>query len=161
MRTFSPLQLLCLVLTPTLAACGGGDLTLPADASPANLRAMSGNGQQGTIGTQLPDPLVVRLTDAAARPVPGVTVDFRFQSDVPGAQFEPSTVFTDDTGFASVRVRLGTTAGPQTIEAAVSANPSSGLLAIFGVTAVAPQDGGSGHPGKGKGGGKGKDDGDD
>jgi hypothetical protein len=158
MRTFPPFQLLSLVVTTTLAACGGGNLTLPADGSPASLRAMSGSGQQGTVGTQLPAPLVVRLTDGAARPVPGTAVNFRFQSDVPGAQFEPATVTTDDTGFASVRVRLGTTAGAQTIEAAVGASPSSGLLATFGVTALSPP-GGSGPPGRpGRGGGGGNDD---
>jgi hypothetical protein len=163
MRTSSPFQLLSLIVTTTLAGCGGGDLTLPADGSPATLRAMSGGGQQGAVGTRLPDPLVVRLTDVAGRRVPGVTVEFRFQSDVPGAQFEPATtVTTNDTGFASVEVRLGTTPGDQTIEAAVGGSPSSGLLATFGVKAVAPQDGGDRNPGKGKkGGGKGKDDDDD
>jgi hypothetical protein len=146
MRIFSPPQLLCLILTATAAGCGAGDLTLPADGSPANLKAVSGSGQQGTVGTRLPDPLVVRLTDGAGRQVPRVPVEFRFQSDVPGAQFEPSVVATDDTGFASVQVVLGTTAGSQTIEAAVGASPSPGLLATFGVTAVAPQKGrGHGH----------------
>jgi hypothetical protein len=161
MRPFSPPQLLCLILTTTLTACGGSDLTLPADGSPANLQAMSGTGQQGTIGTQLPGPLVVRLTDRAARPVPGISVDFRFQGDVAGAQFEPDTVATNDTGFASVRVRLGTTAGPQTIEAVVGGDPSSSLLATFGVTALAPQGGGDrpGNPGRGRG--RGHDDDDD
>jgi hypothetical protein len=162
MRTSSPLLLLSLILT-TLAGCAGGDLTLPADGSPASLRAMSGSGQQATVGTRLPDPLVVRLTDGAGRPVRGVTVDFRFQSDIPEAQFEPATtVMTNDTGFASVQVRLGTTPGDQTVEAAVGASPSSGLLATFGVTAVAPQDGGGSNPGTGKKGGKGQHkDGDD
>lgn len=162
MRTFSPPQLLCLILTTTAAAaCGSGDLTLPADGSPASLQAMSGSGQEGTIGTRLPDPLIVRLTDGARRGVPNVPVEFRFQSDVPGAQFEPSVVATDDTGFASVRVVLGTTAGAQTIEAAIGASPSPGLLATFGVTAVAPQNGGGGrpgNPGKGRGHGDDKDD---
>lgn len=144
MRTFSPFQLVSLVLTTTLAACGGGELTLPADGSPASLRAVSGSGQQAKVGTRLPDPLVVRLTDGAARPVPGVAVNFRFQSDVPGAQFEPATVTTNDTGFAFVQVRLGTTPGDQTIEAAVGASPSSALLTTFGVTAL---------PGRGHGGG--------
>jgi hypothetical protein len=162
MRTFSPFQLLSLILTTTLAGCGSGDLTLPADGSPATLRAMSGSGQQAAVGTQLPDPLVVRLTDVAGRRVSGETVEFRFQNDVPGAQFEPATtVTTNDTGFAFVQVRLGTTPGDQTIEAAVGASPSSGLLATFGVTAVAPQDDGGSHPGKGKKGGKGKGDHDD
>jgi hypothetical protein len=153
MRTFSPFLLFSLVL---LASCGGG-LTLPADGSPARLRAVSGSGQQATVGTQLPAPLVVRLTDNAARPVPGVTVDFRFQSDVPGARFEPATVTTNDTGFAFVQVRLGTTPGDQTIEAAVGASPSSALLTTFGVTALAPpsEGGRPGDPGRGHGGGNG------
>jgi hypothetical protein len=161
MRPFSLPQLLCLVLTTTLTACGGSDLTLPADGSPAYLRAMSGSGQQGTVGSELPNPLVVRLTDRAARGVPGMSVGFQFQTDVPGAQFEPATVMTNDTGFAIVRVRLGTTAGPQTIEAVVGPDPSSGLLATFGVTALAPQGGGDrpGNPGRGRG--HGHDDNDD
>ena len=162
MRTSPPIHLLSLALTAALAACGGGDLTLPADGSPASLRAMSGSGQQGTVGSQLPDPLVVRLTDVAGRPVRGATVEFRFQSDIPGAQFKPATtVTTNDTGFASVQVRLGTIPGDQTIEAVVGASPSSGLLANFGVTAVARQNGG-GRPGNpGHGGGNGGGDGDD
>jgi hypothetical protein len=90
--------------------------------------------------------------------VPRVPVEFRFQSDVPGARFEPSAVATDDTGFASVQVVLGSTAGSQTIEAAVGASPSPGLLTTFGITAVAPQNGGGGQPGKpGKGRGHGGD----
>jgi hypothetical protein len=160
MRTFSPLQLLSLVLTAAVG-CGGGDLMLPADGSPASLRAMSGSGQEATVGTQLPDPLVVRLTDAVARPVAGAPIEFRFRSDVPGAQFTPATVTTNDTGFAFVQVRLGTTPGDQTVEAAVGTSPSPSLLATFGVTAVAPQNGGGGgrdKPGKGRGHGDDDDD---
>lgn len=162
MRTPSPFLPLSLVLLTALTACGGGSLTLPADGSPASLRAMSGNGQRATVGTQLPDPLVVRVTDGASRPVPQVAVDFRFQSAVAGAQFIPATATTNDSGFASVRVRLGTTAGAQTIEAAVAASPSSALLATFGVTAVAAPSGGGGSPGTpGPGHGSGHGDGDD
>jgi hypothetical protein len=156
LRGLFPTPKLCVVLT-TLAACGGGDLTLPVDGSPASLRPVSGSGQQGTVGTRLPEPLVVRLVNEAARPVPNVAVDFRFQSDVPGAQFEPATVTTNDTGFAWVEVRLGSTPGPQTIEATVGVNPSSDLLVTFAVTAVASNNGGEAHPGKGKKDGKGKD----
>jgi hypothetical protein len=162
MRTFSPLQLLYLVPITAAAGCGA-DLTLPADGNPAQLQAVSGSGQEGTVGTRLPDPLVVRLTDGVGRHVAKVSVEFRFQSNVPGAQFEPSVVATDDTGFASVTVMLGTTPGAQTVEAAVSASPSSSLLATFGVTAVAAKNGGGGdRPGKpGKGHGHGHDEDDD
>jgi hypothetical protein len=158
MRTIFPILLSYLVL----AASGcGADLTLPADSNPARLQAVSGSGQQGTVGTRLPDPLVVRLTDAAGREVANVPVEFRFQGDIPGAQFEPSIVPTDDTGFASVRVVLGTTAGDQIVEATVGS--ASSLQATFGITAVAakpdgPGKGGPGKPGKGHGPGRGDHD---
>jgi hypothetical protein len=166
MRTFSPLQLLYLVPIASAAGCGA-DLILPADGEPARLQAVSGSGQEGTVGTRLPDPLVVRLTDRAGRYVASVPVEFRFQSNVPGAQFEPSVVATDDTGFASVTVVLGATPGAQTVEAVVGASPPSSLLTTFGVTAVAAKNGGGGgggggRPGKpGKGGGHGHDEDDD
>src|SRR6185312_3640122 len=98
MRTFSPPQLLYLLLAASLGC--GADLTLPADGSPARLQAVSGSGQEGTVGTPLSNPLVVRLTDLAGRQVAGVNVAFRFQGDMPGARFEPSVAVTDDTGFA-------------------------------------------------------------
>jgi hypothetical protein len=139
------------VLAAVLVACGGSDLMLPADGSPASLRAVSGDGQQGKVGTQLPDPLVVRLTDGAAHPVSGVAIAFRFQTDVPAARVDPTTTTTNDSGFASVRARLGTTTGPQTIEARLADDAASDLLATFGLTAL-PQ-----HGGNGDGGGDGDD----
>jgi hypothetical protein len=159
MRTFLPFVMAGLLLASTLSGCEAGDLTLPADGLPASLRVVSGSGQQATIGTQLPKPLVVRVTDGAARPVVGVAVNFRFQSAVPGAQFDPATVTTNDTGFASVQVRLGNTAGDQTIEAAVTGSTSP-LLTTFGVTALAaPTGGGGGRPRKpGRGHSDGRDD---
>jgi hypothetical protein len=166
MRILSP-RLIYLLLAASTMACGA-DLTLPADASPARLQAVSGSGQEGTVGTPLPNPLVVRLTDGAGRQVAKVPVTFRFQSEVPGARFQPSVVATDDTGFASVQVVLGTTPGAQTVEAAVAASPSADLLATFGVTVLASRNGGGSQPGKpskpskpGKGGGHGHDDEDD
>jgi hypothetical protein len=156
MRAFPQLQLLSVVLTASVAACGAGDLTLPGDGSPASLQAVSGSGQKATVGTPLPKPLIVRLVDRAGRQVSGVPVAFRFQSDVPGAQFVPSLVATDDTGFAKVQVVLGTTPGDQTIEAAIGPTPSPGLLATFGVTAEPAKNdggggGGPGRPGNGPG----------
>ena len=137
----------------TLTACGGGNLTLPVDGSPVNLRAISGDGQQATVGSELPDPLVVRLTDASAHPVFGVAVVFGFQTDVPDAVVNPTTVTTDSTGTAFARVRLGTVTGPQTVEARVV--EAAELRTTFGLTALAQENPGTG--GKGRGG---KDQGD-
>jgi Big-like domain-containing protein len=146
MPTFSLRRLGGLFIATGLVACGSGDLTFPADRNPASLRAVSGDGQEGTVGSKLRDPLVVRLTDGSSRPVPGASL--RFQSDAPDAELNPASVETDDSGRASIQVRLGTTTGTQTIEARLSDAAPSDIRATFGLTALAR---------KGKGGGGGND----
>jgi len=69
------------------------------------LTAESGFGQQGTVGTELPEPLVARPVDNAGRPV--VDVSLRFQTEVPTAQLERAEVVTDDTD----RPRFGCNSG--------------------------------------------------
>jgi hypothetical protein len=135
-----------LVFLATSSSACSGDLILPSDDSPAALNRVSGNGQEGTVGSHLADPLVVRVTDASAQPIEGVAVDFRFDSDVPNAVVTPQ-VLTDTKGEAAAEVRLGTEAGPITVLAQVSQASSSELRATFGLTAIA---------GKGKG-GRGRD----
>jgi hypothetical protein len=61
---------------------------------------------------------------------------FRFQDAVPDAEIDPASVATDSTGHASVRVRLGTTTGPQTIEATIAQDAAPQARATFGVTAL-------------------------
>jgi hypothetical protein len=141
-----------LVLGLALSACGSSNLTLPSDGTPANLLRVSGDGQQASAGEQLPAPLVVRLTDANSDPVAGVPVVFRFQSSIPSAQVNPASGTTDSLGLAQVRVRLGSTAGTQEVEARVSQGVNTDLVATFGLTAleVQPPD-----PGGGGGGGNG------
>jgi hypothetical protein len=124
--------------------CGGGDLTLPNNGAPVELTAVSGDGQQATIGSRLPQPLVARVTDAAGRPVAHVSLVFRFQTAVPDAEIDPASVATDSTGHASVRVRLGTVTGPQTIEATIAQPAEPGVRATFGVTALGKHGGGGG-----------------
>ncbi len=116
-------------------ACAGGDLNLPNDGTAVELTAVSGDGQEARVGTLLPQPLVVRVRDAAGWPLAEVPLAFRFQDAVPDAQIDPASVATDSTGYASVRVRLGTTSGPQTIEATI-AQDASEARATFGVTAL-------------------------
>jgi hypothetical protein len=138
-----------LVLATALTGCGGG-LTLPDDSSPAALRTVSGDGQQGTVGSKLDSPLVVKLTDANSRPIAGVPVVFQFKSDVPDAEVDPTEAETDNDGLASAEVRLGTSTGSHEVEARV-ASPAA-LSATFVVTAVERD------RGKKDGGGDGDDD---
>ncbi len=127
----------------------GGDS--PGDNSPAALMPVSGNGQEGTVGRDLRDPLIVRVTDAGSQPLEGVAVEFQFDGEVPDAMITPQA-FTDSNGEAAAEVRLGTEAGPITVLAQVS--QASELQATFGLTAVT-----KGR--KGKGGGRGGDDDED
>jgi hypothetical protein len=117
-----------------LTGCGNG-LTLPADGSPARLEAVSGGGQEGTVGSRLSNPLVVRLSDANNRPVSNVAVEFRFQGALTDAVVDPTTGTTDTAGVASAQVRLGTNTGPLTVEAQVT--QASALRATFDLNALA------------------------
>jgi hypothetical protein len=118
----------------TLAAgCGGDNLTLPDPTAAAQLEAISGMGQVGSVGTLLAEPLVVRVLDSEDRPVPEVRVAFVPGSGAEGSAVEPDTAETDSDGRASVRWALGTATGSQALIAKVVGNTS--LTAQF--TAVA------------------------
>ena len=136
-----PYRLGSLVLGTALTGCGGS-LTLPDDGSPAALLAVSGDGQQARVGSRLDNPLVVKLTDASSRPIAGVPVVFQFKIDVPDAQIDPAEAATDSAGLASAQVRLGTSTGPQEVEARVAS--AAQLRATFVVTAIARGKGGNG-----------------
>ncbi|HEU5305082.1 MAG TPA: hypothetical protein VFU40_10600 [Gemmatimonadales bacterium] len=115
---------------------------------PARLEAFSGDGQEGTVGSRLDDPLVVRLTDGGATPVAGTAVEFRFQDPLTDAKLDPANAETDPEGLAEAKVRLGTSTGPLTVEARVVS--ATQLSTTFGLTALARE--------KGKDKGKGNND---
>jgi hypothetical protein len=134
-----------------LLGCGS-DLTLPGDGppggnppiddhAPAQLLAVSGDGQQARVGKRLDKPLVVRLTDQSGNPVSRVVVEFSFKDAIPEAELDPSAAETDEDGEASVEVRLGAIPGEHQVEAALTATD---LRATFGITAVEHGHGG-GH----------------
>ncbi len=132
MRPFTALAAsLCLL---PAAGCAGGDLGLPEDTSPAGMEAVGGNGQMALAGAELPLPLVVRVTDAQGRPVPGVRVVFRLGAGAEGGETFPDTAVTDDEGEASARWVLGDAEGQQRVDAEVV---DAGLAVVsFTATAV-------------------------
>ncbi len=80
------------------------------------IRLVSGSNQTGVIGSALPAPLVVALTDAAGNPVGGKPVIFKVtQNDglLTAAAAPAVTVIatTDEDGHAQVSWRLGNRAG--------------------------------------------------
>jgi hypothetical protein len=127
---------LILALGLTGLGCAGGELSLPSESGPAAVKAISGGGQEATVGSRLREPLVVRVTDAADQPLANVPVLFRFQGEFPEAQIMPSLTRTDSLGRAAVEVLLGTTTGEQTVEATLAQDPGPRARALFGVTAL-------------------------
>jgi hypothetical protein len=127
----------CLAAGP---ACGGGDLALPEDTSPATVEPVGGNGQTGTVGAELPQPLVVRVTDAQGRPVPGVSVAFEPDPDADGGRTTPDTAETAADGRATARWVLGDAVGEQRVDVEVV----GAGLAVVSFTATAVEGGGPG-----------------
>jgi hypothetical protein len=144
-------RLVSVFVTLAVTACAGGDLNLPSDPKPARLTVVSGDGQEATAGTEVPAPLVVKVTDADDRPLSDVPVMFGFLDPVPDGIINPAAVQTDSVGRASVRVQLGTVTGAQPVEARVNADVSSDVRATFDLTALREHGGGNGgnKPGDG------------
>lgn len=134
-------------------ACGGGDLTLPGPGTPATLTIIAGDGQSGSQGQPLADPLVVEVRDGEGRALAGTIVAFRFTDSLPDALVDPGSAPTDVEGHATAHAQLGRRTGAQAIEAEVAV-PGQDLRVRFQLTATAnPTPGGGGEGGGGNGGG--------
>jgi Filamin/ABP280 repeat len=124
-----------LVVQLGLAGCGGDDLLLPSAGQPTKISVVSGDGQTGTVGQPLGEPIVVAVTDPENRPVEGIEVVFVLPA---GATIAPNdTVVTGADGRASVNYTLSTSAGDQIVEArATPVVPSSSLTTTFTAKAM-------------------------
>jgi PKD repeat protein len=123
----NPLAVACLV-----AACGGGDLTLP---EALDIQVVQGDGQRGSVGAPLAAPVVVEVTDANGDPVAGVTVEFTLTSAGEGAGITPSTALTNAEGRAEAHVQLGDKVGVQTGEARVAGGGDTAPKTTFSALA--------------------------
>jgi hypothetical protein len=131
------------MLLPGLVACAGGDLLLPDDRAPVQLRAVSGDGQSAVAGTTIPHPLVVEALDRAGRPVEGAVILFQFVDPPNGALIAPAAPETDPEGRAVVEVTLGRPAGDQPVDARLD-DPDRELRVRFLLTAIQSNNGGGG-----------------
>ena len=107
--------------TLTASAPGLASVALTATAVPgpaAQLRLVSGNLEWGTVGTPLPNPFVVGVTDVYGNAVAaGATVTFTATNG--GGSVSPRTVVTDANGQASTSWTMGPRIGFNSIAAAV------------------------------------------
>lgn len=111
-----------------LAGCGGSAASTSTDpppvdqheAPPASIVIYSGNGQTGTAGSQLGDPLCTNVLDAAGHRLHGIVVTYTVASGG-GAIGFPTTPSTDPTGIATSGLwTLGTGTGAQTVTASAA-----------------------------------------
>ena len=108
--------------------CGGSEPTPPPEpgTTATRIAIVDGNNQQATVGTLLPNPLMVRVTDDQGRPVPGQAVAFRVVSG--GGSLNAGAGISDAFGHARDRWTLGTsTAGAHEVEARLI-HPTSGEI---------------------------------
>jgi Bacterial Ig domain/Bacterial Ig-like domain (group 1)/Bacterial Ig-like domain (group 3) len=114
----------------TPIAAGFTAVVLAADAN--GIAMVSGDAQSGPVGSTLPSPLVVQVTDAFGNPISGITVTWSAEGQ--GAVSAASTV-TDASGQTSVTRTLGPNSGLQTTLA--TAGGLAGSPVTFTSTAAA------------------------
>ena len=110
---------------------GLGPVTLTATAAPgpaAALVKVSGDGQEGLVGTALGAPLVIRVTDSYGNPVPGVPVAFQ---PAPGqGSVVPAEPTSDANGTASTWWTLGSSPGVHEATVSIDVTETSFLATV-------------------------------
>jgi hypothetical protein len=124
------------VVLAMLAGCGGSDLVLPGNGTPADLRVVKGDNQTGLAGSPLAQPLEVKVVDDRGNPLSGHTVAFALDTDAPGARLDPESARSDRDGIAQSRWTLGATSGTQRVVARVTPDGSAQPLEVRFIAAV-------------------------
>lgn len=120
-----------------LGSCGGDDPVVPG--VPVAMQIVHGEGQHGTVGQELPEALVVLVTDDNDVPVPGQLVNFRVTAG--GGSVFAGAAITNDSGLAQERWTLGTsTAAAQTLEAR-AVDAGTGAPIVFATFTAIPDAG--------------------
>ncbi|MDZ7374284.1 MAG: Ig-like domain-containing protein [candidate division KSB1 bacterium] len=120
-------------------------VTVTATALPAaaqQLSYVSGNNQSGAAGTQLPNPLVVKVTDQYGNAVPNHPV--LFEATQGGGRFVSTgtgqaTVATNSSGLASVSFILGSQADTNIVRASSSGLQGSPITFKLVATSGVPK----------------------
>jgi subtilisin-like proprotein convertase family protein len=101
--------------------------------SPTTISVASGNNQTATINSSLANPYIAIVSDANNNIISGATLNWTIVAG--GGSLYSSTSVTDSNGRASNTVILGSTAGAQTVKAALKNNSS--VFTTFAATALA------------------------
>ncbi len=108
-------------------------VTVSVQPLPNGIAVESGNGQSGTVGTALPQPLTARVTATDGLGVSGVWVLFSVAGG--GGTLSVDSALADTSGFASASLTLGLVAGVHTVVASTAMLPAT--TATFTADALA------------------------
>jgi alpha-tubulin suppressor-like RCC1 family protein len=114
-------------LLATMAACVP-DAAGP-DLNDIRFTVVSGSGQTGTVGKQLPTALKVRATNSSNQSIPNIYVNFEVVTG--GGSVYAGSVPTDASGYAQDYWTLGPTTGAQSLEVR-SINGTTGAKQSYG-----------------------------
>ncbi len=126
-----------LAVAVAASSCEGGDPIDPGTGGAAELLVVSGNGQNGPVGTQLGQDFVVRVNDQGGNALQGVAVTWAVTAG--GGSIAPTNTTTDVSGLARARLTLGPAVGGNSATATVNGVASVSFTAT-GTT------GGGGEP---------------
>jgi len=129
-------------VTATAAGYASGGTTVTVNGLPTTLILVSGGNQVASPSTLLPQPVVVKVTDALGTAVAGFPVTFAVTAGG-GSVGTPSTT-TNASGQASTTWTLGAATGTQTITATASGLTGSPLVIaanapVIATTTVTPR----------------------
>ena len=132
-----PASLSFSALSLTVVLGCGGDLALPTSSGEGvDLSILGGNGQTGTVGQELPEPLVVGV-QSNGTPIAGHKVAFVVAGDPAAGRLDPDTAVTGSDGRAVARWVLGSAPGSHEVEARlVVSEPAPPPSAVFEASAV-------------------------
>jgi hypothetical protein len=115
----------------------GGDLSLPSATSEGlSLSIVDGNGQTGTVGQELPEPLIVEVKlDGTA--IQGHQIAFEVAGDAAAGRLDPDTAVTGPDGRAVTHWVLGSVPGAHAVEAKLVVTDGAPPAAVFEASALA------------------------
>lgn len=113
---------------------GGPPPPPPPPPTPTAIAAVSGDGQTAMVGTPLPEPFVVEVTDDDGDPAAGVDVAWAVTGG--GGSLSTAASQTNSSGRTSAILTLGSSPGANT--ATASSAGLTGSPVTFGATATQP-----------------------
>lgn len=125
-----------LLSTVFFLSCDDSATETEETRTPASLDIVGGDEQQGVVGQELANALVVRVEDANGQPVAGQLVNFRVTAG--GGSVFAEAGLTNASGIVQDRWTLGTsTADAQRVEAR-AVNPNTGAAIVFATFKATP-----------------------